>query len=326
MVKKLSEEHRKRISESLKGHKCSQITRLMISLANKNRKPWCKGLTKETDERVMKKALKMKEIHKERKWGFEKGEGYWSGKKRPEVTQRNLINNPMRNELTRKKSSITHKENFRIGKEKAFWKDKKIPLEARIKQSDTRKRFFKEGKINAWNKGRRCLWSTELNRKNWSNPDYRKKHSGENHPMKKIENRMKLIEKWKNIEFKEKMIRLQKKGQKRPNKKEQILYSFIGQLTNNYRINTPPNITVINEKIPDFINVNGEKKVINFNGMYWHLWKNQNADYSLTKEQVEERERKPYQDYGFKILFIWEDELSNKEMLIEKLRGFINEP
>lgn len=129
---------------------------------------------------------------------------------------------------------------------------------------------------------------------------------------------------WKNLEFKERMMKIQRKGyQHKPNKKEIYLNSIIQKLTNQYRINLSPNITLINGRIPDWINVNGEKKVILLNGIYWHLLKQQKLNSNLTKKQVEEQERKPYEDYGFKVLHVWEDELNNKELVINKLRDFI---
>ena len=60
----------------------------------KGHKAWNKGLTKETDERI-------------KKMGFKKGHKLNIGRKRPDLTERNLKNNPMLNEETRIKSSAT---------------------------------------------------------------------------------------------------------------------------------------------------------------------------------------------------------------------------
>lgn len=57
--KHFSEEHKHKISEALEGITRSEETKRKISKATKGRIPWCKGLTKETDRRVMQIAEKM---------------------------------------------------------------------------------------------------------------------------------------------------------------------------------------------------------------------------------------------------------------------------
>lgn len=71
---------------------------------------------------------------------------------------------------------------------------------------------------------------------------------------------------------------------------------------------------VINGKVPDFININGQKKAILCNGIYWHLWRRYGkgftfAELKAVKRFIEYKERKPYESVGFKVFFIWEDEL-----------------
>jgi len=66
----------------------------------------------------------------------------------------------------------------------------------------------------------------------------------------------------------------------------------------------------------------GQKKVIEFNGIYWHLWRYQKNEPYLTKEMVESCERIPYKKVGFDVMFIWEDELKDEMGLINKIKGF----
>lgn len=67
---------------------------------------------------------------------------------------------------------------------------------------------------------------------------------------------------------------------------------------------------MINRKFPDFTNINGQKKVILVNGAFWHIsFKKRD---NLTRKEIEKIERKPYEDFGYKVLHIWEDELINR--------------
>ena len=59
---------------------------------------------------------------------------------------------------------------------------------------------------------------------------------------------------------------------------------------------------VINGKIPDFINVNSKKAVIEVLGLYWHK-----------KEEVEKL-KSHYSKYGFSCVIIWEDECNDVDL------------
>ena len=131
---------------------------------------------------------------------------------------------------------------------------------------------------------------------------------------------------WQDPEYREKTMRAFIKAcQIKPNKKEQLIDSMIqSKFPNQYKLNVHGN-TILNGRIPDFINCNGQKKVINFNGIYWHLWRLQKKNPELTKEIIEEKERKPYNELGFKVLFIWEDELNDEANVINKIKNFIGD-
>jgi len=70
------------------------------------------------------------------------------------------------------------------------------------------------------------------------------------------------------------------------------------------------NEVIIGCKNPDFINVNGQKKLIEVFGRYWHT------------EEDESVRIKHFKQYGFKTLIIWEEELQNKEDLLVKIEEF----
>lgn len=112
--------------------------------------------------------------------------------------------------------------------------------------------------------------------------------------------------------IKEKFLKASLKGkEKSPNKPEKLLnkllqnllpkeYSFVG----NGKI-------FIAGFVPDFINCNGQKKIIELFGDYWHNRKN-------AKERDKIR-LKTYKKYGYKTLIIWEHELKD----LDKVKGKI---
>ena len=97
---------------------------------------------------------------------------------------------------------------------------------------------------------------------------------------------------WQDPKYKEKTIKAQiKASHTKPNKKEQFIDSILqSNFPNEWKLNINGE-TILNGKVPDWINCNGQKKVILFNGNYWHLIRHK--DPLLTKEIVEEKERKP---------------------------------
>jgi len=65
---------------------------------------------------------------------------------------------------------------------------------------------------------------------------------------------------------------------------------------------------------PDFLSKN-PKYIIEVDGDYWHNLPN--------VKQKDERRIKTYFKYGYKTLIVWEHELKNKEQVINKIKGFI---
>jgi len=71
-------------------------------------------------------------------------------------------------------------------------------------------------------------------------------------------------------------------------------------------------------KNPDFLNINGKKKIIEVFSDYWH---NEHR-VGILSHQTEEGTKEFYKNYGFETLIIWERELKNRNFVIEKIRGF----
>lgn len=74
----------------------------------------------------------------------------------------------------------------------------------------------------------------------------------------------------------------------------------------------------IDYKCPDFININGQKKIIEMFGDYWHGEERTGR----TKVQEKNQRIKHFAKYGFKTLIVWESELKNILQLKEKLIKF----
>lgn len=69
--------------------------------------------------------------------------------------------------------------------------------------------------------------------------------------------------------------------------------------------------------IPDFININGKKKVIELFGDYWHD-KKQKIPWKAT----EFGRQAIFSQLGFKLLVIWEHELESPDEVVKKIRSF----
>lgn len=122
------------------------------------------------------------------------------------------------------------------------------------------------------------------------------------HPMLRKEN----VEKWaKSIQI-------------APNKKEQFLDSFLQSYFPNEWKFVGDGQVILGHSIPDFINCNGKKQIIELFGDYWHSEK-------LTgKNNIEnELERKKiFSEFGYKTLVIWERELKDVSLLLNKIKEF----
>lgn len=77
-----------------------------------------------------------------------------------------------------------------------------------------------------------------------------------------------------------------------------------------YQINVKAEVMTLGGKVPDFVNVNGQKKIIELFGDYWH-------------EPEEEQERIDlFAKYGYQTLVIWDYELKDVNKLKEKILEF----
>jgi very-short-patch-repair endonuclease len=135
----------------------------------------------------------------------------------------------------------------------------------------------------------------------WLNQDYRNKQS----------KRMK--SNWQNPEFIGKVMH----GLHSKTRPEQQLDTLLQQLyPNEFKYNGRYDCGVsIDGLIPDFINCNGQKKLIEMFGDYHH-------DDSDIAEKTER-----YAKYGFSLLVVWASELKNeKKEVIQRIIDFVGKP
>jgi len=120
---------------------------------------------------------------------------------------------------------------------------------------------------------------------------------------------------WKDKDYREKTLKAMFRALKiKPNKPETLLISLLNTLLpKEYKFVGDGHI-ILGSYCPDFINCNGQKKIIELYGDYWH----NKPDY----KERDKRRIKTYTKYGYKTLIIWEHELKDLELLASKIMEF----
>ena len=135
-------------------------------------------------------------------------------------------------------------------------------------------------------------------KKQWANPEYREK-------MKPFldANHEKMKQNWLNKEFKEKTLKkILKKLCARPTSLERDMMGIIEKYNLPYRY-TGNGKFWIDGKNPDFVNVNGEKKLIEVGNVFHHQ-----GDYI-------EKRREHFAKYGWESYIFIQDKLDEKNIL-----------
>jgi len=115
---------------------------------------------------------------------------------------------------------------------------------------------------------------------------------------------------WRNPKHVRKML---KAFNASPNKAETTLGKLIDLVSPNqfaYNGDFSQGIT-LGGRIPDFVNINGKKQVIEYFGSYWH-----------DTHDAEAEKIQTYAKVGWHCLVIWDYEMQNKPAVIDKLRRF----
>lgn len=239
--------------------------------------PWNKGLTKETSEKVRQYGIKGSNTNKGKPGSF-------LGKHHTDESNRkNALSHKGKicSDETKRKMSLAHK--------------------GKIKSEEHRRRLSLSLKGNIIpEKVRRKISATV--KKIESDPQIRKQMSERG---KKL---------WRDTEYVKKMFLARRTT---PNKAELKLNTIIQKtLPNEYALNVRAEIMTLGSKIPDFVNINGQKKVIELYGDYFH-----NPKY-FPNHQSSEKRISYFKQFGWDTLIIWEHELQNLDSLKEKVKNF----
>lgn len=105
----------------------------------------------------------------------------------------------------------------------------------------------------------------------------------------------------------------------KPNKAEKLLTSLIKENKLPYKY-TGNGEVIIGGRNPDFLNVNGEKKVIELFGRGWH--KPGYGPFNVRENVTEPKTIDHYKGYGFDCLVIWDNELKNSSAVVDRIKGW----
>ena len=141
---------------------------------------------------------------------------------------------------------------------------------------------------------------SESHKRCWQDPEYRTKMS---------EIRKEL---WQDHEWKDTQIKNMRSGLHiHPNKSEMAILAMLDMIApNEWEFVGNGNKLIIEGKNPDFTNINGQKKLIEMWGTYWH------------KGQDPQDRLDIFKKYGYDTLIVWESELKNPEEVLSRLMDF----
>ncbi|MFH1547553.1 MAG: NUMOD3 domain-containing DNA-binding protein [bacterium] len=129
--------------------------------------------------------------------------------------------------------------------------------------------------------------------------------------------------KWEDIEYKKRTLKAQIESRKlKPSIPEKKVKKLLDNIhPNEFAYNGDFSLGItIGGRIPDFVNVNGNKEVIEVFGQYWHSpLHNPNVNINRTYENTVRH----YKKYGWNCLIIWDYELNNKDNVIQKIQNFM---
>ncbi len=133
---------------------------------------------------------------------------------------------------------------------------------------------------------------------------------------KKLKIIMKL--KWQNPEYVAKAL---KSWRRNPNKQERKLNTILQNLfPNEYKMNTKGKVMVLGGKVPDFVNVNGQKKIVELYGDYFHsrrFAERCNKEFKPPQDRIDY-----FKKLGWDTIVIWGKELKDTQNLESKLLEF----
>lgn len=120
---------------------------------------------------------------------------------------------------------------------------------------------------------------------------------------------------------KETLKRIIKSRNRKPNNAEILLDSIIHRVTDSFQYNGDLRLGIsIGGKVPDWVNVNGEKQVIELLGHGWHI---PNKWFRVPESKTLNNIIAHYKSHGWKCLAIYDYELKDEREIAGKLDTFI---
>lgn len=258
-----------------KGRSASPQARKNLIVFEKGHTPWNKGVQASPEL-----LAKFSECHKGQiPWNKgTKGvvKGFWKGKKRPDISAK-CKERGFTEEHLRHLKEATHK--------RKGTKNKQYRKSPSYKHNNT---VFKKG-LSPWNKGKE--------------------------QPQELKDKVRATLKAKGIqpsnEARAKALHIKDK----PTRPEAALGKLLQKACPDQYKYTGDGTFMIGRRFPDFVNINGKKKVVEMYGDYWH------------KNQVPQKKIDEYALYGFDCLIIWESDLKKetKESLVDRIRCFNND-
>lgn len=222
--------------------------------------------------------------------------------------------------LTGRKLSKEHTKNTSIGV-KLLWQDSGY----REKQNHSREKNWKDHEFRG--RMKKSHDSIEFREKQsqitaemWKDPTYRKNHVDSlTTPEHRRKQGQSVKKRWQDPGFRERTLKAMFRSMElRPTKPEIILDKFLQQLLPNEYKYVGDGSFLVGYKSPDFVNINGQKKIIELFGDYCHSEK-----ITGVPNDQHVRERKDiFKKYGYQTLIVWEYEISNLKMLKDKILRF----
>ena len=253
-------------------------------------------------------AYNSEEYRKKRSEQVKGKKNYFYGKRF--VGKKNPFYGRTHTEVTKKKISLANK-----GRPSSL-KGIPKPREQIEKAIRTKRELARRGLLRyctPHNKGVPCTEEARqknirTNRIRCSHPDYVNPFKGKTHTPKMRKHLSRVhTKKWQDKEY---AMAKMEEFKRKPNKIEKQFLALLNKYyPKEWKYVGDGNCWIVG-KNPDFLNVNGQKKLIELFGDYWH-----------TKKEEKERINH-FAKYGFKTLVVWQSELKNKEQVLDRINNF----
>jgi len=213
-------------------------------------------------------------------------------------------------EKTKIKQSKSHKGKLSPTKGKHHSEESKkilsIKNTGKVLKQETKEKIIKSTTGKSKPEGFGEIIRTRV-KKMWCDPKFRDKQlKSKSEKSKRQSKSLKKI--WQDPEFAKMMGR---RWRLHPNKPETIILNLLQEIYPNEWKYTGDLSFIINGKNPDFVNVNGQKKIIELFGDYWHRGQDPQDRINIFKP------------FGWDTLIIWERELKNIADVKTKIMDFV---